>query len=384
METGENVPRYGLISGDSHINEPPDLWTARVSHRFADRAPRVEHFESGDAWVVEGALDPITFGANFSAYFPIDQRSGWRRWEDVPPGGYQAAARLVDQDVDGVDAEVIYPTPRVSNSLFWNRSDPDFHIECIRAYNDWLSEFCAGAPDRLLGVALMPNVGVDEAIDELHRALALPGLRGVQIGQYPHGDTDLADEDDSFWATVVEADVPLSIHVGMATQAQGDTKRGKMRGDMRFFDAPIRAAQFIGNGVFDRFPALQLVLVEVDCSWIPYIREQMDDRYSRENPATRAPLAQTPGAYFDTNVFATFITDHYGVKNRLDIGVSQMLWSSDFPHGGSDWPRSRDTIDRHFAGVPDSREAPDSRRQCREAVPARRRLTEARGRSRGI
>jgi predicted TIM-barrel fold metal-dependent hydrolase len=317
-----------------------------------DRAPRIERFPQGDAWIMEGALDPISFGANCNAGIPYDQRSGWCTWESVRAGGYDPAARLGEQDQDRVDAEVLYPTPRISNSLFWNTEDPEFHVACIRAYNDWLSEYCAHAPDRLWGVAMMPNVGTDAAVEELHRARALPGMRGAMIGQYPHGGLDIGDEDDAFWAAAAGSGTPVSIHVGFATEAQGDKKRGKMRGDMRFFDAPIRAAQLIGGAVFDRHPSLDVLLVEVDCSWIPYIKEQMDDRFARENPKTRVDLKQLPSQYFETNMAYTFITDSYGIRNRHDVGVSQMMWSSDYPHGGSDWPASHATIERHFEGVP--------------------------------
>ena len=72
----------------------------------------------------------------------------------------------------------------------------------------------------------------------------------------------------------------------------------------------------------------------------------MDDRFRRANPATRAPIQQSPGDYFDTNIASTFITDRYGILNRHHIGVTQMMWSSDFPHGGSDWPDSLTTINK--------------------------------------
>ena len=78
-----NVGDFKIISADSHINEPPDLWTSRVPAKFKDRAPRMEHFPQGDGWVLEGALDPINFGSNWNAGVPIDERTPWSRWEDV-------------------------------------------------------------------------------------------------------------------------------------------------------------------------------------------------------------------------------------------------------------------------------------------------------------
>ena len=198
----------------------------------------------------------------------------------------------------------------------------------------------------------MPNIGTDTAIAELHRALELPGVRGIMLGQYPHGGELMAAEDDAFWAAVQEAGVPISIHVAFATAAQGDSSRMRLTGATRFYDAPVRIQQFIDSGVFDRFPDLRLVFVEVDSSWTPYLREQLDDRFLRTAPASRAPIKRLPSEYFGDNILTTFITDPYAVPNRHYIGLSQMMWSSDYPHTGSDWPNSWKTIDEYFEGVP--------------------------------
>src|SRR5581483_10784921 len=101
--------------------------------------------------------------------------------------------------------------------LFWNNADPEFHLAMIQAYNDWLSEFCRVAPDRLIGLALLPNAGVELAIAEFRRACALPGIGGITLGQYPHGGAAPAPEDDAFWAEAEAAGVPVGVHVSFAT-----------------------------------------------------------------------------------------------------------------------------------------------------------------------
>ena len=344
---------YKLISADSHINEPPDLWRDRVPAQYRDRVPRIEHFEQGDAWVMEGALDAINFGTNCCAGLPAEERSPWIKWEEVARVG---------------------TTPRrASRSRTKTASTPR---SCIRPHGSGTRSSGTSAiptstsrasaptttgsrstrrthPTGLWGVALMPNIGTETAIEELHRALALPGMRGVLLGQYPHGGEQMSPEDDAFWAAVQEAGIPVSIHVAFATAAQGDSSRTRLTGATRFYDAPVRIQQFIDSGVFDRFPDLRLVFVEVDSSWTPYLREQLDDRYRRTAPARRAENKRLPSEYFADNILTTFITDPYAVPNRHYIGLSQMMWSSDYPHTGSDWPNSWTTINEYFAGVPD-------------------------------
>ena len=85
---------YRLISGDSHVNEPGDLWTARVPSAWRDRAPRIQRFDEGDAWVIEGVKEPINFGMNACAGLEPEEMKGWSLFEDMRHGGWDPKARL--------------------------------------------------------------------------------------------------------------------------------------------------------------------------------------------------------------------------------------------------------------------------------------------------
>src|SRR5262249_60317438 len=122
------------------------------------------------------------------------------------------------------------------------------------------------------------------------------------------------------------AGLPVSIHVALTTAAPGDKSRTKWSsGEFRFMDAPQRAAEFIYSGAFDRFPNLELVLAEVDCGWVPYVKEQMDDRYSRMPASRRHNNRRKPSAYFDRNLYYTYITDTNGIRLRREVGVDCIL-----------------------------------------------------------
>src|SRR3954447_5240588 len=129
-----------LISADSHFNEPPDLWVERVPAALKDRAPRIQSFEQDDAWVIEGVADPITFGMNACAGLAPEDQKGWLRFDEIRRGGWDPAARIQEMDIDGVDAEVMYPTPRLSQAIFAN-TDAEYHVAMIRAFNDWQADY---------------------------------------------------------------------------------------------------------------------------------------------------------------------------------------------------------------------------------------------------
>jgi predicted TIM-barrel fold metal-dependent hydrolase len=349
-------PPYRLISADSHVNEPPDLWTTRVPAHLRERAPRIASFEQGDAWVIEGVEDPITFGMNACAGLEPAAMRGWARFSEIRRGGHDPAARLVEMDADGVDAEVLYPTPRLAQAVCAT-PDPELHLALVMAYNDWLSEYVAHAPERFGGLALLPNCGAPAAVIELVRVLGRPGMRGVMIGAYPNGSLEPSDDDDEVWDAVADAGVPVSIHVSLS-RSMPAAHRAKLPGYGRFFDAPERIVQMVFAGILDRFPGLRVVMAEVDCGWVPYFKEQIDNNYRRLDPVSAFGLRMLPSEYVERNFHFTYITDMFGLEARHRIGVDRILWSSDYPHISADWPHSWKTIQASMAAV-----APDERRR---------------------
>ena len=100
-----------------------------------------------------------------------------------------------------------------------------------------------------------------------------------------------------------------------------------------------------------------MVIAEVDCGWVPYFKEQIDNNYQRLDAVSNFTIDDLPSAYVERNVHFTFITDTFGVRSRHDVGVENMLWSSDYPHISADWPYSWRSIQAAMSGVPhDERE----------------------------
>lgn len=349
-------PPYRLISADSHVNEPGDLWTSRVPAAMRERAPRIEHFDEGDAWVIEGVDEPINFGMNACAGLEPEAMQGWMRFEDMRRGGWDPVVRAQEMDRDGVDAEVLYPTPRLANAIVAHR-DPDYHLTMVRAYNDWLSEFVEHDPSRFAGLAILPNRGAAAAVAEVDRVLDRPGMRGVVTGCWPNGTLAIEPEDDQVWAALSDRGVPLGIHVSL-TQSMPAAHRAKLPGYGRFFDAPNRMIELVFSGVFDRFPDLDVVFAEVDFGWVPYVKEQIDNNYQRLEPVSRFGLTRLPSETIDRHFHYSYITDTFGLRNRQYVGSERILWSSDYPHISADYPYSWRTIQASLSGVePDERHA---------------------------
>jgi predicted TIM-barrel fold metal-dependent hydrolase len=228
------------------------------------------------------------------------------------------------------------------------------------------------APDRerLIGLMQIPNLDVDTGVKHLKKSKDI-GFKGVVISSWPNGGENVSEEDDQFWQIAEDLDIPINIHIRLVSRAAGvkrfeagkaispgvsdrsKAQKAKAIGGLSsvFSVTPDVIGQFIFTGVFDRFPRLKVILVETGVGWIPHFVEQMDDRYWRNRGWGEIDLKHEPSYYWFTNMAATFMVDFNGVHQRHAVGVENMLWSTDYPHHGNDWPYSRKVINEMFAGI---------------------------------
>jgi predicted TIM-barrel fold metal-dependent hydrolase len=275
-------------------------------------------------------------------------------------------------DIDGVDAEILFP-PQRTMSHFLGDDDDDFVLAGVEAYNNFLfEEFCAPDPKRLIGLAQIPSLGIDNAVDSLRKAKAR-GAKGVLISNWPSGRGSLSPDDDPFWAAAVDEGIPVSVHINIISRAQRSSSRkaaaakGNQLYDMRseatrakaiggmshvFAMATGAITDMIFTGVFEQFPELQVCWIETGVGWLPHFIECLDDRYWRNRAWGDLPIEQPPSYYWYRNNAASFITDRSGVELRHRVGVENMMWSSDYPHHGNDWPYSRKSIADAMGNIP--------------------------------
>jgi predicted TIM-barrel fold metal-dependent hydrolase len=369
--------QYEVISADAHILEPTDIWQNWLPSEYQELAPELVHdADGGDAWLFAGSVEPDPIGLTATPGMPWEQfRWTGVTYEEARPGCYNGAARLDDMSIDGVDAEIVFPPQRTIGH--WLGSEDDAVVRAgIEAYNNFLfEEFCAPDRTRLVGAAQMPSTGIDDAVDFLRKAKAR-GFKTVVISCWPSGGESLSDDDDPFWAAAEDEGIPVCIHINLnsrrarirARQAAakaggrdlyastGATNAGaKAAASLSgvFATVPSTVGQLIFTGVFERFGGLHISMIETGVGWLPHFLEQMDDRYWRNRSWTNLPIERPPSEYWYSNMSATFVRDDNGIRNRHEVGVANMMWSTDYPHHGNDWPRSRKTINETMAGLPE-------------------------------
>jgi predicted TIM-barrel fold metal-dependent hydrolase len=366
---------YNAISADSHLECSPEPWTQRLPASLRSDGPRTIRVADGtERWVI-GDNEPRSFGLSIT---------GGKRFDEfaVTGGSYSAGLpgtggpeqRVAEQELDGVDAELLYSSlPAAAMKLM---KDPNLVRHWARAYNDWLSEYCSFAPHRLFGAAIMPTSGVEDAVAELQRVARMPGIRGAWLLRFPDGGEWSSALDEAFWAAAADLQMTVTVHHNFGGEDKGkahgvlstDQKAIGMEGpadltkfawlltsDLQMPTLPILTIeQLFLSGVFDRNPSLRLHFAEAGAGWLAYWLEQIDDRADRHRFWANVTLKQAPSQYVRDHVTFSFQEDHVGVATRHMIGVNNICWASDFPHSVSDWPWSREVRARLFKDVPDS------------------------------
>lgn len=345
-----------IVSSDSHVVEPPDLWLERVPEEWRERAPQVIAEGEVDYWWVDGVRsNSFAGGAQPGRRFdePATLRSA-ARFADVMPGAYLPDAHVADNLADGIAGSVLYPTEGL---LLFGVADLGLlHALCV-AYNDWIAEFCAAEPTRLKGVGMVVLDDVGWAIAELTRCRDA-GLSGVMLPVAPHPTQPYGlPEQERFWAAASDLAMPISLHIA--------TNRGGLGGEFRSVSpsAVVNAdhwvrtslADLILTGVLERHPTLRVGSVEHELGWVPFFLDRLDYTYTQRahRPGWHRFAGDAlPSDYFRGQVFVSFQEDALGIRDRALIGIDGLMFGSDYPHTESTFPRTAAVLAETLAGVP--------------------------------
>lgn len=330
-----------LISVDSHVDITAEDVKARLPERLR---PAFE-----DAVIAFKAHEKELRGEERKLVAEV-----WDHEAAGRPGLSDPKARIEDMDTDGVDVEVLYSELSAFRAFHlmkegWN--------EATRAFNECMQEFASVAPDRLIPSYQVSPIDIEFAVAEVDRLLDA-GARSVHLPNYPRelGFPDYHDQRyDPLWARLQEAGVPISQHLGVKHSLFDVYRRDPtpQRGIFTTLPAMMLAeniAFWILTGTLERFPDLNIVFVEPGLTWVPYYIDAMDRNFRGhyEYPGVKMP----PSEYFARQMYLTFMRDRRGVERRHDIGVGNIMWSTDYPHPATTWPDSHAVVEEHFFDVP--------------------------------
>jgi predicted TIM-barrel fold metal-dependent hydrolase len=334
-----------LISVDSHFRVTQDLFRDAVPSRY---------------W---GEFDSAVRRGDSAKATAMQQRGGvplsmasYLHEAAKHPGYSDPAKRLQAMDEDGVEVEILFSD--LSAFRIFTRM-LDGWRDAARVFNDISSSFAETDPKRLLLAYQVPLLDVDHAVKEVTRLAGDHAARTVHLPTKPSslGLPDYHDERyDPLWSTLSEMDMPVCLHLGVEDEWWDIARRDPTPQMGVFTSQPaLRLAEELGllllSGLLERFPKLHFVFVEPGLGWVPWYLDTLDGMLTHgyEFPA----LKEKPSFYFHRQVSLTFMDERRGVERRHEIGVDNIMWSTDFPHPACTWPNSREVVDRLMDGVPE-------------------------------
>lgn len=332
-----------VIDVDTHLTEPPDTWTARVSSKWGDLVPHIERIKDKDIWVAGDrklAIPGQSAMAGFDGTLPDHPKT----YDDMPKAAWNADARLEFMDSQGVLAQVMYPNVGGFGGGYWAElEDTELALACVKAFNDFQVDFCSADPSRLLAVTAVPFWDLDATLAEVARCREL-GHVGInfcnapdQLGQPPLFDAHW----DPLWSWAEDAGAPINFHIGSGdfTSWVRNTRGLQFRtnfaraSSLMMMNNVQCISDLIFGGVCHRFPALKLVSVESGIGFMPSVLETFDWQWRNGGIVGEHPEYDLlPSEYFRRQIYATFWFERDSAAFAIDQLADNVMWESDFPH----------------------------------------------------
>lgn len=352
-----------VIDTDSHVTEPRDLWTSRMSARWGDLIPHVNRLSpEEEAWFIgdrrvsrQVAHSQFVIGSDGRpARVDGANEKVPQDLDKIHPSSYDAKERLKVMDSAGVKISCLYP-----NLLFFGYegfgrqiSESEFQLECVRSWNNFiLEDWVSVAPDRFIPLAFIPFWDVDASVVEIQRCAGL-GFKGLITTGAPHkhGQPYMADHHwDPIWAAAQDAQLPISFHSGGGEQRDSNDRADHLNPERLalegaaasrarqttcvFLDNAVHTTDLLMSGVLPRFPELKFISVESGLGWIPFVLETVDYHFIKNQvKADRPEFLEVPSAYFHRQVFINYWYEHLEDFHLDKIGIDHVLFETDYPH----------------------------------------------------
>jgi predicted TIM-barrel fold metal-dependent hydrolase len=345
--------RHEVIDVDTHLTEPPDTWTARTPARLHDRVPHIERIDGRDVWMAGGERLGAPGFYSMAGWDGVLPASVPDTFDDIAPAMYDPRERVRFLDQEGIHAQVLYPNVGgFGNGYFLRLGDRELVAQCVRAYNDFLTDWTSVAPGRLLAVTALPFWDLELAVQELERGIEL-GHRALNFCNQPQdfGEPPLASRHwDPIWARAQEAGMSVSFHVGGGLMGTVMTDRAGMGWMTNFarasslilMDNMRCIAELIFGGVCHRFPSLRLVSVESGVGWIPAMLETFDWQWRGGGVVDEHPEYDLlPSEYFRRQIYGCFWFEQESCIDAIRRYPDNLLFESDYPHPTCQHPGPR-------------------------------------------
>lgn len=338
----------GLISADSHVNEPRNLWLDNLP------ASKREQAMQGIQGNSEGGWSLILDGRHVAKAKSSEEE----RLAVLDP-----VHRLTVMREEGIAGECIFPTIGL---YVWMLQDPEGGRLSCRIYNEWIYDQLERQSPRFRCAGLVPNWSPEDAVAEV-QFIAGQGLGAVMI---PAAATPTWNHKswEPLWSAIEETGLPAVIHSGTGHDMIWYRGPGASVANLLATQSmgPRTAALLATSGILERHPNLHFAMVEYTGGWLAWAMSTVDhatttfNKYGTTENLGSAKLAggkeprkivypelkEPPSFYIRRQIHATFQDEPVGLGNIGITGADCLMWGSDYPHEEGTYPNSRETVDR--------------------------------------
>lgn len=359
-----------VIDIDSHLREEYFLDEVfKLSGEFADKTPKKvgtgkypidNKFEY--AFFPWTAREEMSYNHDW-VYHPDDNyMDGEMAARQV--GGYDMNVRLQHNARAGVDKQFIFPTG-ITNAA---QAPGPLGGALARSYNNWVAKLVRGNEKTLFPIGVMPAGYPEGMAAEAEYCVKTLGFKALHLACFTKDHTvdDPAYED--FYATVEKLGVPIFSHPNSRGPSQSKFKTfTQIHALGRPFNSCMVLIGMVLGGVFDRYPGLKVVFFECSAEFPLYWMHRMDDDHKFTDGEIfkqhgMGQIEHLPSYYMKKNCFYTCESDEKYLGRAVEeMGISQVLFASDYPHFDSEYPNT----------VPDIRARTDITAKQKEMILGR-------------
>lgn len=381
VQTVPEIPR--IISTDDHVIEPPTVWTDRLPAKYRDRGPRLVRVKGrpepakggyrmihdpdlpnarwADEWHYDDLRSVIPLGMVQVHDLRNEHYHEVVTYDEMAPGVHTQSARLVDMDLNHTEAALTFPTfPRFCGQTFLERKDKELALLCVQAYNDWMiDEWCGGAGrGRLIPLTLIPLWDVELAVSETYRCANM-GTNAIAFSECPPylGLPSIhSGYWDPLWQACQDTGSVVNMHIGSSSTwpNTGPDSPSLVPKSLSFQNAQVACADWLASGLFHRYPELKIALSEGQVGWIPFLAGRLDNEWELGDlfeTDIRSRLPEPPSHYIEGHLYGCIFDDLAGLRVRDQVGMGQIMFETDYPHGDTSFPHSKQMAEKVVAAA---------------------------------